>query len=132
MRAIDTNIIIRYVTRDDPKQAERARRLVQSETVYLSATVFLESAWVLESSYGYDRAQIAHALKTFTSYPTLRLQDGFDFAQALDWYEQGMDVADAIHLVNGRHCAEMISFDRPFANTAKRLGATRVVPPPPL
>ena len=62
MLAIDANVIVRVLTRDDPGQAERARRLIEVEEVFVSVTVLLETERVLRGAYGYSaRAEIQRA-----------------------------------------------------------------------
>ncbi|TLY69608.1 MAG: type II toxin-antitoxin system VapC family toxin, partial [Gammaproteobacteria bacterium] len=51
MFAIDTNVLIRYLVNDDAAQGARARALIDRENVWVSKTVVLESAWVLEAVY---------------------------------------------------------------------------------
>ncbi len=63
MNAIDTNILIRYLTQDDVKQGEAAKKLIEnSKPVFLTHIVFIETVWVLETSYRLDRPTIAKVL----------------------------------------------------------------------
>jgi predicted nucleic acid-binding protein len=52
MLAIDTNLIVRYLTGDHPEQSPKARALIDSEDVFVCTTVLLETEWVLRSVYG--------------------------------------------------------------------------------
>ena len=52
MRAVDTNVVVRYLTGDQPEQAARAREVFRAGQVFVSTTVLLESDWVLRSVYG--------------------------------------------------------------------------------
>ena len=56
MLAIDTNVIVRYLTGDHPQQARKARTLIESEHVFVCTTVLLETEWVLRSVYGLTRS----------------------------------------------------------------------------
>ena len=58
MRAVDTNVLVRLIVRDDPAQVEKAESFV-AHGAWVSQTVLAETVWVLESVYGLDRAQIA-------------------------------------------------------------------------
>ncbi len=49
MISVDTNILVRYVTRDDPVQERQARRLVEANDIHVSLSVLLETEWVLRS-----------------------------------------------------------------------------------
>ena len=53
MLAIDTNLILRYLTGDRPEQSPKARTLIDNEEVFVCTTVLLETEWVLRSAYGY-------------------------------------------------------------------------------
>ena len=55
MRAVDTNVIVRYLTGDDEVQATRARAVVDAGQVFVSTTVLLESEWVLRSVYAFSK-----------------------------------------------------------------------------
>ena len=51
MRAVDTNILVRFLTADDPKQARTARRVMEAGDVFIGVTVILETEWVLRAGY---------------------------------------------------------------------------------
>lgn len=55
MTALDTNVLVRLIARDDPDQLEQARTLVQAGACFVPDTVLVETAWVLRSSYGATR-----------------------------------------------------------------------------
>lgn len=132
MRAIDTNLIVRYLTADHPEQSARARALIESEDVFISTTVLLETEWVLRSVYGYAPAQVAGALAAFGGLPRIVLEDAALAARALEWMGRGMDFADALHLAKAEGCEAFVSFDRRLAAIAGRVGAPKVEPPPQL
>lgn len=129
MLAIDTNVIVRYLTGDDPGQAARARALIESEDLFVTTTVLLETEWVLRSVYGYTAENLARAFRGFAGLPGVMLEDPVPTARALDWMERGMDFADALHLAKAEGCAAFISFDRQLAAVAGRLGALPVRAP---
>ena len=52
MLAVDTNVVVRLLVNDDPRQGALARRLFELDEIFIGVTVLLESAWVLESVYG--------------------------------------------------------------------------------
>lgn len=87
MLAIDTNVIIRYLTNDDPEQSPRARRLIDGQPVFVAVTVVLEAEWVLRSAYGYGQAAIVGALRRFGGLPTVELEDAAIVSSALDLSE---------------------------------------------
>ena len=67
MVGIDTNVLVRFLVRDDEAQFEKARRLIRRETsageaVFVCLPVLLETEWVLRSRYGFKKAEIAEAI----------------------------------------------------------------------
>jgi predicted nucleic acid-binding protein len=126
MLAIDTNIIVRYLPGDHPQQSPKAKALIDSEDVFVCTTVLLETEWVLRSVYGFTPVDIAKALGAFAGLPSVTLEDAALTAKALDWADQGMDFADALHLAKAQGCDAFVSFDRRFAGAAKELSAIAV------
>lgn len=122
MLAIDTNVVVRYLTGDHPEQSSRARRLIDGEAVFASVTVMLEAEWVLRSAYGHAPVQAARAMRAFAGLPTVTVEDGAMLAAALGLAEQGMEFADALHLTRSTHCEGFASFDRKFIKAAKAAG----------
>jgi predicted nucleic acid-binding protein len=126
MLAIDTNLIVRYLTADHPEQSRKARALIDSEDVFVCTTVLLETEWVLRGVYGLTRVQVARALIAFASLAHVTLEDAVLTAKALDWTVGGLDFADALHLAKAEGCDAMVSFDRRFARAAKKLSNIEV------
>ena len=66
MIALDTNVLVRYMMQDDPKQSPRATRLIEAlsgeEPGFVPLVALVELVWVLSGSYGLDRAQVSDAL----------------------------------------------------------------------
>jgi predicted nucleic-acid-binding protein len=122
MLAIDTNLIVRYLTGDHPRQSARARALIDGQPVFAAITVMLEVEWVLRSAYGYRPADVARALRAFAGLPTVTVEDDAIVATALDLAENGMDFADALHLGKSSHCAGFASFDAKLVKAAKAAG----------
>ena len=118
MRAVDTNVVIRYLTGDDPGQAARAKAAVDAGDVFVSTTVLLESAWVLRSVYGLAGEEAAAALRAFSGLPGVSLESPDLVAEALGRAEKGMDVADALHLGAAARCEALLTFDRRFIELA--------------
>jgi predicted nucleic acid-binding protein len=129
MLAIDTNLIVRYLTGDHPKQSAQARKLIDGEDVFVGTTVLLETEWVLRSVYDYTAAQLATALRAFAGLKHVTLEEAAVTAQALDWMERGIDFADALHLAKAAGCDAFVSFDQRFARAANRLGTVKVRTP---
>ena len=119
MRALDTNIVVRYLTGDDPVQAARARAAVDAGSVFISTTVLLECDWVLRSAYGFGGGEVAAALRAFAGLPSVSVESPAMLAEALDRAAMGMDLADALHLGAAARCEAMLTFDRRFVEMAK-------------
>ena len=111
MRAIDTNVIVRYLVADDPDQAKRARTLIDHQDVFVCTTVILETEWVLRSVYGFPATQCTQALTDVAGLLQVTLEEAIAVAQALRWVTQGMDFADGLHLAKAQGCEAFVSFE---------------------
>ena len=129
VRAIDTNIVVRLLTADDPEQAAAAKQIIEAGDIFLGVTVLLEAEWVLRAGYGFDATQIASALRGLAGLPGMSVEEPTLLSTALEWLEGGMDFADALHLARSGHCSAFVTFDRKFAKRAEALAATPVVSP---
>ncbi|WP_457091258.1 type II toxin-antitoxin system VapC family toxin [Microvirga sp. P5_D2] len=129
MLAIDTNLIVRYLTGDHAEQSPQARGLIDREDVFICTTVLLETEWVLRSAYGYTPVQIGAALSAFAGLPHVTLEDASLAAKALDWMAKGLDFADALHLAKAVGCTAFVSFDQRFAKAANRVSEVKVRAP---
>lgn len=122
MRAIDTNIVVRFLTNDDPKKSRSARKVIEAGEVFIASTVLLESEWVLRSGYG-------AGLRGLAGLPGITVEEPIALAQALAWTSKGMDFADALHLAKSRECDAFLTFDRKLRTLAKTVGAISVRAP---
>jgi predicted nucleic-acid-binding protein len=118
---LDTNVVVRVLTRDDPEQAERAARLFAGGRLWLAKTVLLECEWVLSSAYSLPPATILAAFRSLLGYPPLAVEDQPAVLRALRWYEAGLDLADALHLASLDATDRFASFDRGLARRAAEL-----------
>lgn len=74
MRAVDTNVLVRLITRDDPKQVAAAEAFVESGA-WVSHVALAEATWVLASVYDRTPAAIATAVEMLLNHQCLTLQD---------------------------------------------------------
>jgi len=74
MRAIDINVLVRLITRDDIRQAQVADAFV-SKGAWVSHLVLAETTWVLSAVYGLSAQKIAVAVEMLLKHDTLTLQD---------------------------------------------------------
>ena len=130
MHAVDTNILIRFLTHDDPKQTVVAEKLLTTEEIWLAKTVILETSWVLRSYHGFDREAIHRSFLSLLGIDSVHVEDEADVVAALALYAQGVDLADALHLVSRPPGAMFVSFDQALVRRAHRAGIARVITPP--
>jgi predicted nucleic-acid-binding protein len=126
MTAVDTNVLVRLLTGDDPKQAAAAKALFADGPVWIAKTVLLETAWVLRSSYGFDDKAIVDVFTKLLGVENVHAEDESSIAAALSLAAQGIGLADALHLSSRPPGAKFVSFDRSFVRRASRAGASQV------
>jgi predicted nucleic-acid-binding protein len=129
MLAVDTNVIIRYLTRDDADQFAKANALIGAEDVYVCTTVLLETEWVVRRGYRFRRDRVIAALTAFAGLPRVTLEDPVLAAKALDWARSGLDFAYALHLAKGEGCEAFVTFDQRLAAVANPLNDVTVRAP---
>ena len=115
MNAIDTNILIRYLTQDDIKQGEAAKELIENgEPVFLTHIVFIESVWVLSASYGLDKQTIAKTLHELTNSGFFILEKSQIVNKTLQDYQNGFDFADMLigYCSENKGCNTTYTFDK--------------------
>lgn len=123
MITVDTNVWVRYVTNDDPAQAVRALALLQEEpAIYLPKTVILELEWVLRAAYALPRGAITRALYQILGLPGVTCEQPEQVARALELHAQGLDLADALHLVSAASGQALRTFDAKLIRRGRRLG----------
>lgn len=129
MIAVDTNVVVRLIVADDAVQGQRAARLfAQASEIFVAKTVLLETAWVLQSAYGFPRDQVAEALRRLAGLPNVLVEDAEQMAAALDLGRTGMDVADALHLAACPEAAPFYTFDRRLIRQAQAAGLSVIEP----
>ncbi len=93
MIALDTNVIIRYLVNDDPKQARAARTVLDGLTAerpgFICREVVLELSCVLEKAYGFSRHQVAMVLEGLSTTAELHVEVVDDVLRAADGYRRG-------------------------------------------
>ena len=121
MIAFDTNLLVRALVADHPEQVAVVRRLIGENTVFLSRIVLLESEWVLRTRYKKSRGQLLEFFTALLETDNTVIEASELVANALDWYAQGADFADALHLA-ACGAAVMHTFDRGFCKDARAAG----------
>tara|TARA_Y100000815_G_scaffold1380_1_gene1178 strand:- start:709 stop:1098 length:390 start_codon:yes stop_codon:yes gene_type:complete len=115
-RAVDTNVVVRYLTGDDPDQSAVATTILR-EDFMLTATVLVETEWVLRSAYRWPRLRIAAALEALVDLPGANCAvDGVGWALAR--MRTGADLADMVHILMAAGASGFATFDTRLAAAA--------------
>ncbi len=87
MRAVDTNLLVRLVTRDDSKQALAAEAFV-ARGAWVSHLVLIEAVWVLSTVYSLGHRELVMAVEMFLQHERLTIQNAETVSAALEQYRQ--------------------------------------------
>jgi len=129
MAALETNVLVRWLTDDDAGQSTRVASLLKDkanngERLFIPVTVMLELEWVLRSRYRFDKAAITSALDALLSVTELEFQTEPALEQALWLFKQAgaPDFADCLHvaLVSQSGQGPLLTFDE---RASKLVGA---------
>ena len=126
MRAVDTNVLVRLVTRDDRKQVAAAESFV-SKGAWVSMLVLIETTWVLTAVYELTHAQISTAIDMLLHHRDLTIQESDSVAAALEQYRsrRALGFSDCLILEVARKAGHLPlgTFDR---DLSKLDGAERL------
>ena len=126
MRAVDTNLLVRLLARDDAKQVAAAEAFV-AKGAWVSHLVLAETVWVLDAVFGLEAGQIATAVDMLLRHMHLTIQDTEVVAAALAHYRDRPKVgfSDCLILEIAKKAGHVPvgTFDREMA---KLEGAVRV------
>ena len=117
MIAFDTNVLVRYLIRDDREQAEKVKAVVDSleddERVYISDIVLCEAVWVLQSVYGLARDRIELVLRQLAAARQLAFDSSDRLLRATEAFNKG-DFADYLIREQAKHvgCSSVCTFDK--------------------
>jgi predicted nucleic-acid-binding protein len=123
MISVDTNVLVRLLTKDDVPQYRKAYKLFQKEEIFVTDTVLLKTEWVLRFAYDYPPEAICDAFSKLFGLENVHGANPVVLYQAIEWHHQGMDFSDALHLANSRHCSLLCTFDKSFIKRADALSA---------
>jgi len=118
MTGLDTNVLVRYFTRDDPRQFRVAERLfeeIAERGGFVNVVVLCELAWVLEGAYGLERRAIVDVFRGLMDTAQLSIEDREMVARAVDEFAEGKaGFADYLIGVRNRAagCDATATFDR--------------------
>ena len=115
MRAVDTNVLIRLITRDDVRQVAAAERFVE-RGAWVSHLVLAEATWVLSSVYDRDPAEIATAVEMLLNHQQLTVQAADTVAAAVEQFRRrpALGFSDCLVLEVARNAGHLPlgTFDR--------------------
>ena len=126
MIAVDTNVLVRLLTGDDPKQGAASRALFARESIWIAKTVLLETGWVLRRLYGFEEGAIRDAFTSLLGLENVQAEDESSVAAALAITAHGVEFADALHLGSRPPGAAFVSFDKSFVQRARRAGVSDI------
>ncbi len=129
MIAVDTNIVVRFLTRDDEPQFNKAVALFKRNDILIPDSVILESEWVLRYAYDFKPTSIREAFKKLFGLPNVHLSNATSIAQAIEWHASGLDFADAIHLSLCQQYDQLFTFDDKFISKSEGLCKCTVLKP---
>lgn len=117
MRALDTNVVLRLILRNDAEQYPQSLRLL-ADPVFIPMTVLLETSWVLRSFFKMACASIAASLTDLFDIATVYVDDPDGIAWAVERYRAGADLPDMLHLVASQNATSFATFDRKLSRAA--------------
>ncbi len=125
MIGLDTNIIVRYITQDDPAQSKKATHLIESLSPeapgYITLVALVEVVWVLEESYSATKRQIVDVLETLLRTKELVIDRAEVVARALGLFEVSRaDFSDCLiaRCAQAAQCEYTLTFDKAAAKSA--------------
>lgn len=119
MIGLDTNVLVRYIAQDDPKQSPKATRLIESLSAdspgFISMVSVVELVWVLTSCYGLSRGELSEVLETLLRTKELKVAQTDTVWKATRQFKEGKaDFADCLieRSANEAGCSYTSTFDR--------------------
>ena len=102
MLGIDTNVLVRYLVRDDETQFEKARKLIKREVtaghrVFINQLVLMETEWVLRSRYAVPKSQVIATFSGLLNSTDIKFEDEPSIEEAIFiWKDATADFADCL------------------------------------
>ncbi len=132
MPTLDTNVLIRYLVQDDPKQARAAEKFIiqfanSEATLFIPISVTLESEWVLRSVYLFSKESIIEVFISLLETREMQFQDEASVERSIFLFrEHNVDFADCLHVATAftHDYLPMMSFDK----QASRVEGIEVIP----
>ena len=124
MKALDTNVLVRFLVRDDKRQAETIYRVFKKaesdrEVFFVPLLVVLETVWVLESVYKIPRKEILDSVNELILMPILKFETQSAILNFISSArETKMDLSDLLiaHSAKFSGCECVLTFDKRASN----------------
>ena len=120
MISVDTNVIVRFLTGDDQLQFKKSKALFSKEKIIITTSVILECEWVLRYAYHFKQHEITTAFQSLFGLPNVQLEQPLVISNAIDWHQNGMDFADALHLAQSKDAEAFVTFDKKLIKSASK------------
>jgi len=124
LTSLDTNVVVRALTQDEPTQAKKAAAILERGDLYLTKTVLVEVEWVLRKAYDFAAAPIHEALVRLVALEGLTVEDRPAVLRALEWHGRGLDFADALHVASSAPASSFVTFDGALAKRSAAVGVS--------
>ena len=115
MIGLDTNVLVRYLTRDDEAQYRATMNLLtrRSATFFIAELVLVEAYWVLSSLYEWTHSEIAETFARLLQIHNLRFEDEDRIRQAISALRRGADLSDELLVSTSQNqgCHQFATFD---------------------
>jgi predicted nucleic-acid-binding protein len=123
MKALDTNILVRFLVQDDKKQSEKVNQLLThaeqtKQPLLVTSLVVLELIWVLDAVYGVSRNDIIHSLNEILTMPAIQFENQGMIRDFLNSTQNNnFDLSDSLIAQSGfkQGCDATITFDEKAA-----------------
>ena len=117
--SVDTNAIVRLLTRDDDIQHTLAVRVFETSEVFITDTVLLETEWVLRYAYGFERAAICQAFTDLLGLRNISVSDPHSVMRAIESHGDRLGFYDALHLSLSESDSHFMTFDKRLVKQAE-------------
>ena len=119
MISVDTNVVVRLLTRDDERQYQLVLTLFKKNQIFIPITVILELEWVLRFAYKFNPSQIAEALEKLAGLEQVTIERPEQLSLALQGLRNNMDFTDSLHLaIAASTTRQFTTFDKKLARNA--------------
>lgn len=127
--AVDTNVLVRLATWDEPEQATAAQQIFErSDIIIVALPVLCEFCWVLKRLYRYDDQDVVRAIESLIHMEQV-LVDREAVEQGIAFLRAGGDFADGIITYEGERlgCDSFVSFDKTAIRICEKQGKSAIL-----